>query len=100
MAKPKHTGAFRFPQDGWERPHPPREMRLADLTVDEDGRPLIGTPLGRKQIVLDGCIAREKFKMGRLVGWQGRDNQHPIIEYPDGTYEVVESLRDTNWKSI
>lgn len=78
----------------------PREMRLSDLTVDNDGRPLIGTPLGRKQLELKGCIARETFKWGKLIGWQGRNNEHPIIEYADGTYEVMESLAQTNWKQV
>lgn len=64
-----------------------------------DGKPLIGTPLGRRQLELNGCIARETFKQGRLIGWQGRDNEHPILEYPDGSREVVQSLSLTNWRS-
>lgn len=73
--------------------------RLADLFQDGTGKPLIGTPLGRRQMVLRGVIAKEEFKMGHLKGWQGRNNDHPIIEYPDGTYEVLPSLAETNWKS-
>lgn len=82
----------------WPLPRPPREMWPADIYTDGDGRPLIGTPLGRKQVTLEGVVARETFKMGRLIGWQGRYNEHPIIEYPDGMHEVVESLALTNWK--
>ena len=74
--------------------------RMADLTVDDDGKPLLGTPLGRKQIVLNGCIAREEFKMGKLIGWHDPEKTQPILEYQDGMKEVLFSMSETNWKTI
>lgn len=59
--------------------------------------PDIGFPIGRKFIELDGMFIREKFKYGKLIGWRGRNNERPVIEYPDGTQETVESLALTNW---
>lgn len=53
-------------------------MRLADVTTDSDGRPLIGTPLGRKQFSLEGVLVRETFKMGKLIGWNDRERTQPI----------------------
>lgn len=64
-----------------------------------DGKPFIGTPIGRAQLELNGCIARETYKTGKLVGWAGRDNDQPIISYADGTHEVVQSLAQTNWRA-
>lgn len=79
---------------------PLREMHLRDITVDDDGTPLIGTPLGRRQVVLDGIFAREKFKMGKLIGWHDDSKTQPILEYPDGTREVLFAMSETNWKTI
>lgn len=84
----------------WVRPTPTREMRLRDLTVDDDGKPLIGTPLGRRQIVLEGVVASEPFKMGKLIGWHDHHKTQPILEYPDGTREALFAMSETNWKTI
>lgn len=62
-------------------------------------KPDIGFPIGRLQIELNGCVSRETYKLGRLKAWAGRDNDQPVIEYPDGTYEHVPSLSQTNWKA-
>ena len=75
-----------------------RSMRINDLTVDEDGKPLIGTPLGRKQIELKGIIARETFRRGKLVGWHDRAHTQPILEYPNGEREVLFAMSETDWK--
>lgn len=95
--RPKRTQTDLEP---WERPRLMREMRLADLTVDTDGRPLIGTPLGRRQITLEGVMARETFKRGRLIGWHDDARTQPILEYPDGTREALFSMSETDWKTI
>lgn len=84
----------------WTRPRAPRKMRLSDLTTDAEGKPLIGTPVGKRQIVLDGVLAREEFKMGKLIGWHDRSKTQPILEYPDGTREAVNSMGETNWRKI
>jgi len=73
-------------------------MTARDIYTDGDGLPLVGTPLGRRQIELDGIVARETCKRGKLLGWYGRRGEHPILEYPDGTREVVQNLTETNWK--
>lgn len=79
---------------------PIREMRLSDLSVDRDGKPLIGTPLGRRQFVLGGIVAYERYKAGRLLGWYGPEKSQPILEYHDGTMELLYSLSETNWRSL
>lgn len=84
----------------WERAMPRREMRLADLTVDSDGLPLIGTPLGRREVTLEGCIARETFKIGKVIGWHDDAKSQPILEYPDGTRETLFAMTETDWKTI
>lgn len=75
-----------------------REAIARDFYNDGDGKPLIGSPLGRRQIVLNGIIAREEFKQGQLIAWHDRDKTQPVLEYPDGTREVVFSLSETNWR--
>lgn len=59
-------------------------------------RPEIGTPIGRKQMVMRGLVVKSEYKRGKLAGWQ--HDTHPLIEYPDGTREVVESLAETDWQ--
>jgi hypothetical protein len=74
-----------------------RVITLKDLHTDESGRPLVGTPLGRKQTVLVGIIAKEDYKKCVLIGWEGRFNEYPVVEYADGVREVLHGLNETNW---
>lgn len=64
----------------------------------EQDKPIIGAPLGRLQIVLRGVVATKSYRRGTLVGWHNDDS--PVIEYKDGTLEVVESLAQTDWNMI
>lgn len=73
-------------------------MSHRDLWSDGNGRPLIGTPLGRRQFTLSGIVARETFRRGKLIGWQGRHAESPVLEYPNGEREVLESLAETDWR--
>lgn len=84
----------------WPPPRPMREMRLADVTVGADKRPLIGTPLGRREMTLQDGVARETFKIGKLIGWHDKDKTQPKLQYPDGTREVLFSMSETNWKTL
>lgn len=93
------TSAWAWFMSGWRAKPVNSPARSAITTTDDDGRPLIGTPLGRKYIGFDGIIGRSGTRIGKLVGWNDNARTQPILEYPDGTFEALFSLTETNWKS-